>query len=356
MGAGFELRNFTSNSTEVIAALDGVDFDKVIGIKNGLGTERVLRLHWHSTTDNFKFGLKFSNVSEAVMSGTRCPTKRELLSVVMSIFDPLGLLGNFVVGAKLLMREVWRHETRWDEPLPVNIAASWEKWRRQLPSVVRYTCPRFYFRNGAPETLQLHTFVDVSENAFAAVTYWRAKNARGEVEVAFICAKSKCAPLKPLTVPGLELQAAVLGMHLQQAVCEAHSFKPNKRLLWCNSTTVIKWVRSKHRKYKPFVQHRIAEVLATTQVSEWRWIPTAENVADEATRANHAIVFGPTVRWVLGPSFLREEEQAWPSEDAVSPDSDEYDEELRPQHALTIVVEDHSLGYTVRQNLSPNSN
>ncbi|XP_036346710.1 uncharacterized protein LOC118756026 [Rhagoletis pomonella] len=356
MGAGFELRNFTSNSTEVIAALDGVDVDKVIGIKNGLGTERVLGLHWHSTTDNFKFGLKFNNVSEAVMSGTRCPTKRELLSVVMSIFDPLGFLGNFVVGAKLLMREVWRHETRWDEPLPVNIAASWEKWRRQLPSVVWYTCPRFYFRNGAPESLQLHTFGDASENAFAAVTYWRAKNARGEVEVAFICAKSKCAPLKPLTVPRLELQAAVLGTRLQQAVCEAHSFKPNKRFLWCDSTTVIKWVRSKHRKYKPFVQHRIAEVLATTQVSEWRWIPTAENVADEATRANHAIVFGPTGRWVLGPSFLREEEHAWPSEDAVFLDSDEYDEELRPQHALTIVVEDHSLGYTVRQNLSPNSN
>ncbi|XP_017486631.1 PREDICTED: uncharacterized protein LOC108375062, partial [Rhagoletis zephyria] len=288
MGAGFELRNFTSNSTEVVAALDGVDVDKAIAVKNGLGTERVLGLHWNSTTDNFKFRLKFNNVSEAVMSGTRCHTKRELLSVVMSIFDPQGLLGNFVVTAKLLMREVWRHETRWDEPLPVNIGASSEKWRKQLPSEIRYTCPRLYFRKGAPEILQLHTFVDASENAFAAVTYWRAKNARGEVEVAFICAKSECAPFKPLTIPRLELQAAVLGTRLQQSVCEAHSFKPDKRFLWCDSSTVIKWVRSEHRKYKPFVQHIIVEVLASTQVSEWRWIPTVENLTDEATRANHA--------------------------------------------------------------------
>ncbi|XP_067615344.1 uncharacterized protein [Eurosta solidaginis] len=334
--AGFELRNFTSNSEEVIAALGGVDVDKAIGLKDGLQTERVLGLHWYSTTDCFKFGLKFNKVSEAVVNGGRCPTKRELLSVVMSIFDPLGFLGNFVIGAKLLMREVWRHETHWDDPLPANIAESWERWRKQLPEVMEYSCPRFYFRNGAPKSLQLHVFVDASENAFAAVTYWRARNARGEIEVTFICAKSKCAPLKTLTIPRLELQHAVLGARLQQAVREAHSSKIDKCFLWSDSGTVIKWIRSKHRKYKPFVQHRIAEILAATHESDWRWIPTAQNVADEATRANHNIVLSPKTRWVQGPSFLREEEYAWPTEDGISADV-VHEEELRPQHTFIIV-------------------
>lgn len=49
--------------------------------------------------------------------------------------------------------------------------------------------------------------------------------------------------------------------------------------------TVIRWIESDHRQYKPFVGHRIAEILESTNESNWRYVPTAENVDDYATRA-----------------------------------------------------------------------
>ncbi|XP_036329455.1 uncharacterized protein LOC118741564 [Rhagoletis pomonella] len=151
MDAGFELRNFTTSSSEVVAALGGVDVTKTLGNKEGLMSEKVLGLHWQPTTDCFSFNLKFHNVSEAVVEGNRRPTKRELLSVVMSVFDPPGFLEHFIISAKLLMREVWRHEASWDEPLPDKLAELWERWRKQLPAVTEYAIPRFYFRGGQPE-------------------------------------------------------------------------------------------------------------------------------------------------------------------------------------------------------------
>ncbi|XP_017483567.1 PREDICTED: uncharacterized protein LOC108372407 [Rhagoletis zephyria] len=249
------------------------------------------------------------------------------------------------LSAKILMREVWKHDIRWDEPLPNNVNAAWECWRKQLSTVAEYVVPRYYFLNGKPKALQLHVFVDASEDAFAAVAYWRSTNAVGEVEVAFISAKTKCAPMKSLTVPRLELQAAVLGTRLMSCVREEHSLDIDDCIIWSDSKTVIQWLRSEHRRYKPFVQHRIAEILAPTTTANWRWLPTEDNVADEATRANNFIDFSSSARWTCGPPFLLREEQAWPSEGFTCNHHEEADKELCPKFALAIQTgEDDSMG------------
>ncbi|XP_017487272.1 PREDICTED: uncharacterized protein LOC108375640, partial [Rhagoletis zephyria] len=235
--AGFDLCNFASNSSRVTEALGGDGATRQIAKKEGVLVDRVLGLFWQASTDTFGFKLKFNNVESSVLNGMRRPTKRELLSVVMSIFDPLGFLSNFVVSAKILMREVWKHDIRWDEPLPNNVNAAWECWRKQLSTVAEYVVPRYYFLNGKPKALQLHVFVDASEDAFAAVAYWRSTNAVGEVEVAFISAKTKCAPMKSLTVPRLELQAAVLGTRLMSCVREEHSLDIDDCIIWSDSKT-----------------------------------------------------------------------------------------------------------------------
>ncbi|XP_036329813.1 uncharacterized protein LOC118741953 [Rhagoletis pomonella] len=337
LDAGFELRNFASNSPEVAAALGGAEDTKLIASKEGLATEKVLGLYWQPSTDKFKFNLHFNKVDPQVVNGGKRPTKRELLSVVMSVFDPLGFLSHFIIGAKLIMREVWRRNTRWDEPLPSDIGTVWERWRKQLLAVTKYAIPSFYFCNGKPKDLQLHIFVDASEDAFAAVAYWRVVNYENEVSVSFVCAKTKCAPLKPLTIPRLELQAAVLGTRLMQTIREEHSVVVNDCLLWSDSSTVMKWIRSEHRRYKPFVQHRVAEILASTSVSDWRWVPTADNVADEATRFSSQVDFTSTSRWIQGPPFLRQEECYWPTAEVSVTQKGELDEELRPKYAMVIV-------------------
>ncbi len=121
--------------------------------------------------------------------------------------------------------------------------------------------------------IELHVFVDASEAAFAAVAYIRLKTF-DKFEVIFVSGKTKCAPQKMLSVPRLELQGAVLGVRLKNTIVDAHDFKITKFYFWSDSSTVVQWIQSDSRKYKPFVAHRVAEILESTDINHWRWIPS----------------------------------------------------------------------------------
>ena len=163
-----------------------------------------------------------------------------------------------------------------------------------------------------PQHIQLHVFVDASESAFAAVAYWRYISG-SKISTSLICAKTKTAPMKATTIPRLELLAAVLGVRLMTTIVAEHSFDIKQYTLWSDSKTILSWINSKHRRYKPFVAHRIAEILASSDSKFWRWISTHDNVADEATRYKFDVDFSPDARWYTGPEFLRNEEDNWPS-------------------------------------------
>lgn len=307
----------------------------ILSDKSGLETEKILGMFWQPNSDNFRYKLHFHHVDKDVINGERNPSKRELLSDVMSMFDPLGFLNHFTIAAKLLIREVWRCDVRWDEPLPREIALRWDRWRSKLQDVLQFKVPRFYFKNGLPQELQLHVFVDASEDAFAAVAYWRAVNVNNEVETSFVCSKTKCAPLKILTIPRLELQAAVLGVRLMKTILKQHTVSVSQTIIWSDSTTVIKWINS---RYKPFVAHRIAEILASTKSSNWKWVPTQDNSADAATRFRNHFDFNTESPWLKGPDFLKMQDDDWPSIDisnAANPQEDK--EELRPKYALMVL-------------------
>ncbi|GBP63769.1 hypothetical protein EVAR_40369_1 [Eumeta japonica] len=112
-------------------------------------------------------------------------------------------------------------------------------------------------------------------------------------------AKARVAPLKITSVPRLELQAAVIGVRLARCTEEGHDVKPDQRVFWTDSRTVLTWIKTGARAYKPFVAHRLAEIEEETKTTEWRWVPTAHNVADDATREPPAD-FDQAHRWFRG--------------------------------------------------------
>ncbi|XP_065361898.1 uncharacterized protein LOC135955477 [Calliphora vicina] len=337
---GFELRGFISNSDEVITTLDGSLISKQIPANDG--TERVLGLFWEPSSDNFMFNLKFHRVDKLVMSGQRSPTKREVLSIIMSTFDPLGYLSHFTVGGKLLLRQIWKSNCLWDEPIPNALNSSWKRWRSQMNNIANFRVRRFYFSFGKPTSLQLHIFVDASEEAFAAIAYWRYIG-DGDICTSFIISKTKCSPLKRVTIPRLELQAAVLGTRLKQNILSEHSLVPDKCVLWSDSKTVLKWIASNHRRYKPYVAHRVAEILASTDVENWRWVSTKDNVADEATRSSNNVDFSSSSRWLNGPAFLKLPEEDWTKGEIEI--SKEVDEEEISQKMSLIIINDNMVDF-----------
>ncbi|XP_065078605.1 uncharacterized protein LOC135701675 [Ochlerotatus camptorhynchus] len=174
--------------------------------------------------------------------------------------------------------------------------------------------------------LQLHVFVDASEAAYACVAYLRLDCVEG-TRCALVASKTKVAPLKPLSIPRMELQAAMIGARLMQTVCSSLTLPISKRFLWSDSTTVLAWLHSNSRRYHQFVGFRVGEILSLSSLDEWRYVPSALNVADDATKWICGPTFDPDSRWFKGPEFLAKEVDEWP---VKAENHTTTSEELRP--------------------------
>ncbi|XP_036346930.1 uncharacterized protein LOC118756269, partial [Rhagoletis pomonella] len=118
-----------------------------------------------------------------------------------------------ILGLKILLQDVWRSDIGWDEALSDALYDKWESWKSNIPLIMDVKVPRCYSTIlHSSDNVQLHTFVDASSAAFAAVSYLRIQR-DSNVDIAFVAAKSKVAPLKPVSIPRLELQAAVAGFN-----------------------------------------------------------------------------------------------------------------------------------------------
>lgn len=332
---GFVLRGFVSNDNNVIEGLgtEPISCD-TIKLEPESTTEKILGMSWNTKDDVFMFQTRFPRVNPDIVSGLQRPTKRALLSVVMSVFDPFGILADFMLTAKVILQDVWRSGVNWDELIPEHVDERWQAWRNEIQRTHLCRIPRCYSQHiSNPSNLQLHIFADASEVAFAAVAYWRIVFG-DRVELAFVCGKSRCAPLKILSIPRLELQAAVLATRLLNEIKDSHNLKISSICIWSDSQTVLQWIRSEHRKYKPFVAYRVAEIAESTSTSWWRWCPTDLNVADDATRVQGTPKFDPASRWLTGPAWLLNDEMDWPIERTTN--ENQYQEETRQKFVYLI--------------------
>ncbi|GBP08135.1 hypothetical protein EVAR_2927_1 [Eumeta japonica] len=244
---------------------------------------KILGLIWRPARD-IVLQFRHEEVSRDIADGERRPTKREALRTVMSLYDPLGLITPITVGAKRILQATWKTGLGWDEIIADELHEQWKDWLGKMRALVQLEIPRSYLCYTRAVSLQLHTFVDASETVYAAAVYWRMRTDDGKVHVSLVAAKGRVAPLKVTSIPRLELQAAVLGSRLAKTVTEEHDLRPERRVFWSDSRTVLTWIRTGARSYKPFVAHRIAELEESTKKVEWKWVPTKENVADDVTR------------------------------------------------------------------------
>ncbi|CAK1585394.1 unnamed protein product [Parnassius mnemosyne] len=315
--AGFVLSGWTSNEEKTIEEIktEHKQHDATVSL-GGKETEKTLGLLWHVQSDHIGFNTHNMKMPADVKEKQRLPTKREALSVIMALFDPLGLISPVTTPAKRIFQDTWRYKADWDDPLPTELKEKWEDWITSLNAIEQLRIPRCYDYNPV-STRQLHTLVDASEEAYAAAVYWRTERADGSVNVSLAAAKSRVTPLKPVSIPRLELQAALLGARLAQTVVDEHDGDIAGKTYWCDSRTALVWIRSEPRAYKAFVAHRLAEIEDTTKKNEWRWLPSKENVADDATRSTPER-FNESHRWFRGPTFLQRPLAEWPQEEKTT--------------------------------------
>ena len=113
-----------------------------------------------------------------------------------------------------------RKKLHWDDIIPEDITRRWQAWLQELPKQVA-TDRSFKPPNlGEVTSTQLHHFSDVSHQGYAAVTYLRFTDCSGNTKCSFVMGKSRLEPMKSVTVPRMELSAAVVATTLETMSCE----------------------------------------------------------------------------------------------------------------------------------------
>ena len=192
---------------------------------DALPVDRALGLSWDIETDCFVY---------KTVPKEKPPTRRGLLSVVSSVYDPLGFISPYILKAKCILQELCRMKLRWDDPIPEPERQQWEDWLNDLPemssmSINRCIKPHDF---GPVKDYQLHHFSDASEKAYGAVSYLMMVNAEGTVCCSLQMAKSRLAPLKKVTIPRLELLAATLASRLDGIIRQELDVLISKSTFW----------------------------------------------------------------------------------------------------------------------------
>ena len=145
----------------------------------------------------------------------------------------------------------------------------------------------------------------------------RSEYRERNVLLSFVASKTKVAPLQSLSIPRLELMAAVLGKQLALSIAEILNIDKEFITFWTDSTSVLWWVKGYSRQFKPFIANRIGEIQTSTNPNTWRYVPTKENPADYLTRGTTLTELSQLKIWWEGPIFLSQDKSNWPQLETV---------------------------------------
>ena len=211
-----------------------------------------------------------------------------------------------------MLQRLCRKRIGWDERLNEEDVADWERWLKGMQSLGSLRIPRCVRPIGSSdENQELHVFSDASEVGYGVVAYCRWSVGSEHYTCRLLFAKSRVAPLKTVTVPRLELNAARLAARVAAELKRQMSMCFTKTVFWTDSTIVLYYIRNTTSRFCTFVANRISTIRQLSSPGDWRHISSSDNPADLASRGTSSIDSLNT--WLRGPSFLECSETLWPS-------------------------------------------
>ncbi|XP_057308167.1 uncharacterized protein LOC130646050 [Hydractinia symbiolongicarpus] len=312
--AGFELRKWFTNNNELQVFFDRrKGCDKTIGDDmtfaksqvNGINKDyshKVLGLTWDKHTDCFLF-----DFNEFIRKSKACSfTKRNVLSLSASMYDPLGIISPITAQIKTFFQSLCVDKSDWDEVISGGIEARWIDLLEKIEFLSVVRVPRFSFVDWTEVvSAELHGFCDSSLSLYCALVYVRIVTKVG-IKVFFWTSKTRVSPLKTLSIPRLELLGCLLLSTLIEDVTRAIAgrIKIDRIVGWTDSQVALCWIRGKERTWKSWIENRVVKIRKIVSPDMWFHVAGVENPADPPTRSIDDFVSLFNGIWFNGPSFL----------------------------------------------------
>ena len=305
--AGFTLTKWLSNKKEVLADFLCDQCSELVQQLPSEGVkERVLGVEWDVKED--KLQVKVEILPRPI-------TRRGILSTIHSMFDPLGFLAPVTIEAKLLMRRL--NDYDWDVPMSPEEVECWSKWVSSLSLLEHMSVPRCLNPTTYEEVqYDLHHFAEAFQVAYGGVSYLRVSDKDSNVYCFMLIGKRFVAP-PGITIPPLELQAAVTAVSLDKFLRKELMLPIENSLFWLDSMAVLKSIYNSKKKFPMYVANRLAEIERSSCIENWRYVPIKINPADEVSRGVSANKFVKRSQWLTGPDFIWKSVKDWPDQLAV---------------------------------------
>uniref|UniRef100_A0A7I5E6D1 Integrase catalytic domain-containing protein n=1 Tax=Haemonchus contortus TaxID=6289 RepID=A0A7I5E6D1_HAECO len=292
---GMNMREYVSNCDEVNYSIPEQD-------RAPNGIVKILGVEYNTQSDIFSITLKLNKKVSL--------TKKDVVSQLNSIYDPIGIAGPLTIRLKHLMREIYNSGIGWKDPIPPNLGKEWAKTCQDLNNTT-LLLPRPAFRSHREKRTTLYVFADASAIAIAACAYFRHDDPTAITSL--ISGKTRLTPKKNRqTIPRLETLAILMGIRLAKsiaAICEKYLKQVH---ILSDSEIALCWIKSA-RDLPMFVENQKCRILKEKTIIEHKGIPvqfyhvpTDKNPADAGTRGVDATQVH-NLPWIHGPQWLSEE-------------------------------------------------
>ena len=235
-------------------------------------------------------------------------TKRQIVSLVGKIYDPLGILSPLVILFKIFLQQLYAAKLEWDEELTGQMLEKWIYLSSLLSRAKPLAMPCCYFDDIHMQAVDYYLcgFCDASLKAYAAVVYLLIETPC-QRHVRFLASKTRVSPLKPLTIPRLELLSALLLARLMSTITTALESELTLSDSYCfsDSMVAVYWIRGSEKVWKPFVQNRVSEIRSLLPPNRWDHCSGRDNPADLPSRGQTSEQLFNSQLWWNGPEWLK---------------------------------------------------
>ena len=240
-------------------------------------------------------------------------TRRGIFATVSSIYDPLGFVAPIILTGKRILQNLCRDKLDWDDEIPDNIKMQWEKWRKELHCLKELSISRCFKPNefGQVTSAQLHHFSDASTIGYSQCFYIRLKNAQVKTHCSLVMGKARVTPIKTITIPRLELTAAVVSVKVSEVVKRELKYNITKELFWTDSQIILGYIGNDTRRFHTYVANRVEQIRSQTSKEQWRYIDTNSDITDDASHGLTTKQPLKNPRWITGPEILWLCEEDW---------------------------------------------